>query len=515
MAILRRKHRSAQHKGMPAVRAGLIALAIVAVGTYFGFTKANPFANPYKVEAVFDTVNNLKPRSPVRIAGIDVGKVTEVEAIEGDGGAARVTMEIEDKGLPIHEDAELKIRPRIFLEGNFFVDLHPGSPSAPELAEGSTIPMSQTAAPVQFGDLLAALQSDTRRDLQIFLREYSASLEDGGAEGFNASIPYWEPAYRSSAIANEASLGQEPDEDIQRILAGQAKLSRGLVRDENSLQSLITNFNTFAGSLAREDTALAASLPLLRDTLEVGRPALQSINNSLPSLRAFSRDALPGTRSSDEALSVSRPFIAQLRALFQPSELRGTAAQLRAQIPNLADFNRVSLPLLEEGRQLSACTNNVLVPFVESEIPDPDFPANSGHRVVEQMQHGFPNLAGESRLSDGNNQFFHAGAVPPGQNVRPAPPSDGGYSPPAHRPDVPCETQEIPDLNAPGGPALSFPASAAAASKTVVPPAQPISKAAFKSNLLDAKKGFLNATRIAELQRMERLAKLDKKGADR
>ena len=58
MAILRRKHRSAQHKGMPAVRAGLIAIALVAVGTYFGFTKANPFANPYKVEAVFDTVNN-------------------------------------------------------------------------------------------------------------------------------------------------------------------------------------------------------------------------------------------------------------------------------------------------------------------------------------------------------------------------------------------------------------------------------------------------------------------------
>ena len=73
MAILRRKHRSAQHKGMPNVRAGLIAIVIVVVASYFGFTKANPFANPYEVQAVFSTVNNLKPRSPVRIAGIDVG----------------------------------------------------------------------------------------------------------------------------------------------------------------------------------------------------------------------------------------------------------------------------------------------------------------------------------------------------------------------------------------------------------------------------------------------------------
>ena len=88
MALFRRKHRSAQHTGMPAVRAGLIAIVIVAVGTYFGFTKANPFADPYEVEAVFDTVNNLKPRSPVRIAGIEVGKVTKVESIK-DGERRR------------------------------------------------------------------------------------------------------------------------------------------------------------------------------------------------------------------------------------------------------------------------------------------------------------------------------------------------------------------------------------------------------------------------------------------
>jgi len=513
MALLRRKHRSAQHKGMPAFRAGLIALIIVAVGTYFGFTKANPFASPYKLEAVFDTVNNLKPRSPVRIAGIDVGKVTKVEPITEGEGAARVTMEIQDRGLPIHEDAEIKVRPRIFLEGNFFVDLRPGSPTAPELPDGATIPLTQTAAPVQFGDLLAALQSDTRKDLQVFLREYDAALREGGAEGFNASIKYWEPAYRNAAIANEASLGEQPDKDIQRILAGQAKLSRALVRDEASLQDLITNFNTFAGSLAREDSALAASLPLLRDTLRVGQPALASINSALPSLRTFAREALPGVRSSDEALAASRPFIAQLRALFSPAELRGTAAVLRKQIPNLADFNRVSLPLLDEGRQLSACTNEVLVPFFMSEIPDPDFLEESGATVLEQSQQSFPNLAGESRLSDGNNQFFHAGAVAPGPRVRPGPPMDGGFTPPPHRPDVPCETQEIPNLHAPGGPVTSFQSDVTQQSQANVAAAQPISKEAFRQGVVKSKDIYLEALRLAEIERFKELAELDQKEA--
>src|SRR5439155_18932601 len=146
----------------------------------------------------------------VRIAGVDVGKVTDVEPVTKGEGAARVTMEIKKKGLPIHQDATVKVRTRIFLEGNFFVDLHPGSPSAADMGDGGTIPMQHAAAPVQFGQLLTALQSDTRDDLKVFLREYSKGLSGKGARGFNQSIPYWEPAYRNSALANDATLGEQP-----------------------------------------------------------------------------------------------------------------------------------------------------------------------------------------------------------------------------------------------------------------------------------------------------------------
>ena len=42
-------------------------------------------------------------------------------------------MQINPDGLPIHADATAQIRSRIFLEGNFYVDLHPGTPNAPML----------------------------------------------------------------------------------------------------------------------------------------------------------------------------------------------------------------------------------------------------------------------------------------------------------------------------------------------------------------------------------------------
>jgi phospholipid/cholesterol/gamma-HCH transport system substrate-binding protein len=463
-----------QSNGMSPFRAGVLALVVLGLLAYFGFSKTNPFANPYEFRAVFNDVNNLKPKSPVRIAGVEVGKVTKVEAVEEGKGAAQVTMEVEDKGLPIKKDAQLKIRPRIFLEGNFFVDLEPGSPSAEELDKGGVIAVTQTAAPVQFGDLLTALQRDTRSDLQTFLREYSKGLAHGGAEGFNQAIDYWEPAYRNSSLANDASLGQEPDRDLQRVLKGQQKTFAALVEDERALKDLVTNFNVTAGALAREDVALAASIPALRDTLRIGQPALGSLNEALPSLRAFAHDALPGVRSSDETLAASLPFIQQARLLMSEDELRGTARVLRQTIPDVAAFNKTSVPFLRETRALSACTNNVLVPFMGLEIPNPETgneAENSGQQVRKQIQRGMPGLSGESRLSDGNNQYFHAGATPPGDRVRPGPPPDGGSMPIPHRPDVPCEEQELPNLHAPGGPIEAFPILEQSPGSTVKPPA--------------------------------------------
>ena len=80
----------------------------------------------------------------MRIAGVNVGKVIGVER---DGDATEVTFTVDDAGRPIHEDAFAAIRPRIFLEGNFFVDLDPGSPSAPELRQRRRRSRSATPRP--------------------------------------------------------------------------------------------------------------------------------------------------------------------------------------------------------------------------------------------------------------------------------------------------------------------------------------------------------------------------------
>src|SRR3954466_11300712 len=160
---------------MSPFRAGLLAIVILSVACFFAFTQNNPFSKPYSFKVDFDNAANVKPNSAVRIAGVEVGKVKSVETLSRDG-KARMEIEVQKKGLPLHKDAQIKLRPRIFLEGNMFVDIQPGSPESPELKSGETVPANHTSAPVQFEEVLRTLQSDTRHDLQTLLKEFSSGL---------------------------------------------------------------------------------------------------------------------------------------------------------------------------------------------------------------------------------------------------------------------------------------------------------------------------------------------------
>jgi hypothetical protein len=165
--------------------------------------------------------------------------------------------------------------------------------------------------------------------------------------------------------------------------------------------------------------------------------------------------------------TAARPALAQVRALLRPSELQGTARVLRRRAPDLFALLDRSVGVFEQGRAASACTAEVLVPFINTDFPDPDFPANSGQPFYKQGPRGFVGLSGESRIFDANSPLFHInfGTGPTtvvygdrGESFfAQAPEAPAGIRPirpngrPKFRPDIPCETQEPPDLNAPGG----------------------------------------------------------------
>ena len=441
---------------------GLIALVLIAVGTFLGFTKDIPFVNePYEIRAAFRDGSGLNAGSPVRIAGVEVGEVRKVEHTEPGSESVTVTMAIRDRGRPIADDARATIRPRIFLEGNFFVEISPGTPAGEELDDGETIPASRTDNPVQVGEILRALKSDTRQQLKLTLRGLADAQRAGAGRAFNDTLVYQAPAYKYSAIVSEALLGERPG-DLGRWIRNAGVVSRALDANPAQLRSLITDFNTTAAALADRDDELRRAIAVLPDVLEEAMPALADLNAAFPNVRRFARASLPAVRTTPAAVDAVVPLVRQLRGLVREDELQGLARDLRNATGPLTRLAKETVPVLQRGRELASCTSNVLVPWGNDTVPDPNFPATGP--VFQELAKPMPALAGESRSFDANGQWFKVlggggletldlggnvfGTVTdPNIGVRPAP----DRTRPPLRPDVPCELQETPDLEARSG----------------------------------------------------------------
>jgi len=447
---------------------GIALLALAAIVTYLSFAKDVPLVNePYEIKAAFRDTAGIDTGSPVRIAGVEVGEVRAVEHTSPGARSATVTLSVRDPGRPVNVDASARIRPRIFLEGNFFVDLSPGTRAAGELDDGDTIAVARTQTPVQFDQLLQALKSDTRNDLRQVFAEVSQAQAEGGAKAFNDSLRYQPAAYKFSAIVTEALLGKRPG-DLGDWIRDQGTVSEA-INEPQRLRALIADFNTTAGALADRESALTAAVGELPRTLRAAPPALDALNAAFPDVRRFARGARPGIRSLGPTVDATLPLVKQLRGLVREEELRGLARNLHAATPPLTRLAKATPGVFSQLRALSSCATEVLVPFGNDKLVDEAFPANGP--VHQELAKSLPNLAGESRSHDANGPWFKvqgsggAETLNLGNGVfgSAAQPIVGNNPPPVRsrpplRPEVPCETQEQPDLRSiPKGAPTSIP----------------------------------------------------------
>ena len=424
---------------------GLLIALVLAVAAYLAFAKDLPFTGEgYTLTATFENAGTVRTSSPVRIAGVNVGEVTEVEA---DGDAAKVTFTVDDEGRPIHDDAEIEIRPRLFLEGNFFLDLEPGSPTAPEIPDGGNIPITQTATAVQLDEVLTALQEPSRRSLQRLLEGFGTGLTyeptavddadqdplvqgETAAKSLNDSFKYGGDAGRGAAIVNTALLGDHPH-DLSGLIRGAGRVFSKLAAREDDLSNLITNFNVFTGALAAESANLSRTLVELAPTLEEARPSLKALNDALPAVRALARESAPGLQQLPETIRLGNPWLNQTRALLRSSELGGLARLTRAASPFLAKTAATTKPLFQEQTALARCTSKVLIPAGDAVINDRFSTGQPGYR---EFFYSTVQLAGESQGFDGNGPYVRfesggGGTLVEGPNPGGTPGSGPGITP--------------------------------------------------------------------------------------
>ncbi len=468
------------------VRIGLVVVVITVLVVYFGFTKHIPFKHGYRLKAAFSTVVNISPKSPVRVAGVNVGKVT---SIQRQGNAGVVTMEITKGGLPIHRDATLKIRARILLEGNWFVDLQPGTPTSPTVPSGYTIPITQTSDPVQLDQILDALNTDTRSNLQTLLAEYGSALtrkptaaenaeQNPVVRGLNAAQAlkksYYDgpEALKGGTIVQQAFGGVE-QHDLSKLIAGGEKLTAALNVHEQQLGEWVGNFNTFLGAFAAQSASLVHTVALLPGTLHNASSAFRNFNAAAPAIRKFSLDLIPGVEQIPATDAAAFPWIEQTQASFAPTELGGVAKGLREAAPTIAGLITPQPAFFKQGDLFSKCLSKIFFPAGDIKLQDGA--STSGVEINKEFWYSMAGLAGIGQSFDGNGQTDRFLVETGGQTLRSAPatavgaPGGGkklrllahtsqpplGTSPafpatePPYKPLVPCYTQTLQNFNGP------------------------------------------------------------------
>jgi phospholipid/cholesterol/gamma-HCH transport system substrate-binding protein len=475
------------------LRFGIVLIVVIAVAIYFGFSKHIPFTHGFRLKAVFSSAQNIALKSPVRIAGVTIGQVSSVER---EGHAGLVTMEINENGLPIHQDALLKIRPRLFLEGSWYVELQPGSPSSPTVSSGHTIPISQTAVPVQIDQVLDALNSNTRANLQALLQGYGEALthkptasedatQDPEVQGLTAAqalkdaAHYGLGALKGGAIVQQSFAGVETH-DLSKLVAGVNKVTTALNAHEQALGEWVEHFNTFLGTLAAQAASVKAAVAELPGALHSTARGFAALHRAERPLRTFSEALAPGVEQTASTVAAALPWISQVRSLFAPEQLGGVAKSLNEAAPELAGLIGGQKAFFAQSNEFSQCLTKVFYPAGEAKLQDGA--ATSGAKAYEEFWYALVGLGGSSQNFDGNGGYLRAlaggdhtlisgptsivgakggpGSQLIGQTrltpegTRPRFPS----SEPPYKPLVPCSTQKVPNVN---GPFASGPADGA------------------------------------------------------
>ena len=290
-----------------------------------------PFDDAYRLEAEFSNASAVRPGlgSPVNVAGVKVGQVTGVEL---DDGRAVLELRIDpDKLARVHEGASVALVPNTPLK-DMQVDLQPGDPQAPELAEGARITIGSSASPIDSDELLHALDADTREYLRLLIADLGVGLEGRGPDlrGLLRSL-----GPTSAQLRRIAALLATRREQLPTLVRDLRVLAEAAAAEDDSIRRVVTAGNATLGAVASQDAALREALALLPGTLRQARSTLV--------------DAAPFARSLRRTLTALEPAVPRLRTTLTelPDTVRGL---LPLPVGSLRRFTGAVAPLAAQVR---------------------------------------------------------------------------------------------------------------------------------------------------------------------
>jgi phospholipid/cholesterol/gamma-HCH transport system substrate-binding protein len=308
----------------------------------------------YRFTVSFNEATQVADEADVRISGVPVGKVKAIKA-DKQTGRSDVTIELQPDYAPLPSDAKAILRQKTLL-GETYVELTPGSSSAPKLPDGGRLARSQVASTVELDEILRAFDPKTREAFQTWVQQQARSIAGRGQD-------------LNDALGNLAPFAQDT-ERVLRILNQQQPAVSALVRNtgevftalserDGQLARLITNSNRVFATTAQRDQELQAAFKAL--------PAFEKESQTtLVRLSRFSQNA--------------NPVVTDLRPAAR--EMSPTLVQLSRLAPDLHTLFRALDPLTSAGKKGLPATEQFLKQL-QSLLPEFDAPLKQLNPILD------------------------------------------------------------------------------------------------------------------------------------
>jgi len=231
---------------------------LLTVGTIIGvlgtiWLVRGGLSSGYPLYSVFRWGANLRVGQPVRLAGVQVGYVGDVEL--RDNGTLLVTMKIEDK-YHIPQGVRATVQP-VGLFGDAEIALA-GQPSALKIAEGDTVPAG--ASPPGVPEVTAKADSVATLAVEVSRRFNHEMVDSGGIAELRRTI--------ASTNQLVAQLNRVAAEQSRQLTQTQVQLRRTVAAiDSSALDSTVRNFQVASANVAALTDSLRTTTGQLNATL--------------------------------------------------------------------------------------------------------------------------------------------------------------------------------------------------------------------------------------------------------
>ena len=328
----------------------------------------------YRITADFPEATTLSVESDVRIGGVSVGKVKQLD-LPPEGNATRATMEIDPEFAPISEDTRAILRQKTLL-GEPYIELTPGTntdegapialgaqggatdaeaASIEPLEEGGHLSSTQVQNATQIDEIFNALDEQTRESFQRWQASAAVAIQDRGLD-------------LNDAFGNLGPFLTDAT-DVVETLDAQKVALKGLVRDtgevfaaltqhDQELAGVIRGSNDTFGALASQERALAETFQIFPTFERETRLTLDRLDRFADNTTPLINDLIPPARDISPTLDSIRRVSPHLENLFK--DLRPLVRVSRAGLPALRRFLDALAPLLDRLDPFLANLNPVI-----------------------------------------------------------------------------------------------------------------------------------------------------------